>query len=234
MRSAIPPPSPHPRFSPVAGAADRSSSFAATRHDPLRSWKAIVKAPLEIVDPRLTEPTTGSAHPPALAIAARIVARSLPAEPTPDAAASGAEEVFARLYRNLSHWVGSAGCQALFSRAFVLCAATHPVCAGVRYRPLGAAPHLERLVENARECGGEATAKGITEVVTSIVTMLTGLIGDEGITMSLLENGPPSSGDAAARPAGGNTPYKADGAGSSNGRDARTDRRRGNDRRFHD
>gem|GEM_PF-4380141 len=176
------------------------------------------------------------AQPHARAIAQRLVARALPSRSTPEKAATAAEELFAHLYRNLSRWVGGAGCQALFSRAFVLCAVSHPVCAGVRYRMQDGAPRLDRLAENALVCGGDATVEGVTEVVTSIVTMLTGLIGDEEIAMGLLDDGPPAPHCAAPR-IEPNEPssYKADGAGGSSiGRHAQTERRCGNDRRHND
>jgi len=191
MRSAIPPPSLRRRFAPMAAeAAEPRGSIAAGRHTNSRSEQPIVNAPLQIVGPRLTEPNPSTAQSPARLIAERIVAHALPTPSTPKEAATGAEELFARLYHNLSQWVGSAGCQALFSRAFVLCAVKHPVCAGVRYLTQDGAPRLDRLAENARVCGGSATVEGITEVVTSIVTMLTGLIGDEGIAIGLLEDAP--------------------------------------------
>jgi hypothetical protein len=181
----------------------------------------------------LAEPNPSTTQPPAREIAERLVASTLPARSTPEAAAAGAEELFARLFHNLSQWVGSAGCQALFSRAFVLCAATHPVCAGVRYRTQGATPHLDRLAENARVCGGSATVEGITEVLTSIVTMLTGLIGDGEIAMGLLEGGPPAPHRATPRIVPDEpSSYRADGA--SDGRHPQMDRSSGHRRRHDD
>jgi hypothetical protein len=155
---------------------------------------------------------------------------------TPEEAAADAEELLARLYRNLSQWVGGAGCQALFSRAFVLSAVSHPVFAGVRYRTQDGAPHLDRLAENALVCGGDATVDGVTEVVTSIITMLTGLIGDMEIARGLLDDGPPAPHRAAPRiEPDAPSSYKADGAGgSSDVRHARTERRCGHDRRHND
>lgn len=217
-------------------AAERCGNLAAARETTTRPRQAIVNAPFQIVGPRLTEPNPSTAQPHASAIAQRLVARALPSRSTPEEAAAGAEALFERLFHNLSQWVGGAGCQALFSRAFVLCAASHPVCAGVRYRTQNTAPRLDRLAENALVCGGDATVDGVTEVVTSIVTMLTGLIGDVEIAMGLLDDGPPAPHRAAPRIEPGVTSsYKADGAGgSSNGRHAQSERRCGHDRRHND
>lgn len=148
---------------------------------------------------------------------------------------TGAEGLFARLFNNLSQWVGNAGCEALFSRAFLVCEVNHPVCAGVRFQLRDAAPHLELLPENARLRGGDATVEGMTEVVASILTMLTGLIGDERIAMELLEDGPPAPRRLPEMPSS----PKLDATDTSNSsiatnRPSTTDRRCGHDRRHHD
>lgn len=102
--------------------------------------------------------------------------------------------MFAHLFRNLSQWVGTAGCGALFSRAIALAAPQHPVLTGVRHRQV--APHLYLLADNAREYGTQATADAATTVLSSIVTILNGLIGED-ITMSLLEDVPLRTHDTA-------------------------------------
>lgn len=92
--------------------------------------------------------------------------------------------MFAHLIRNLSKWVGIAGCNALFARAIILAAPHHPVLTGVR---LGqSAPYLDHLGENAREYGGQATADGAIDVLARVITMLGGLIGSD-IALSLLD-----------------------------------------------
>ena len=127
---------------------------------------------------------------------------------------------------------GPNGFRVLSGGHFVLCAVTNPVCAGVRYRTQDATPHLDRLAENARVCGGSATVEGITEVVTSIVTMLTGLIGDGEIAMGLLEGGPPAPHRAAPQIVPDEPPYRGDGA--ANGRHPQRERSSGHHRRHDD
>lgn len=208
---------------------------AANRFDSSRSRHVSANTSFQIVGSRLTEPNPSTMQSNARETAERLVAHGLPAQPTPEAAAAGAEEVIAHLYRNLSQWVGSAGCQALFSRALVLCTVAHPVCEGVRYRPQGPFPHLERLAANAQSCGGDATVAGITAVVSSIVSMLTGLIGDEDIVKSLLENGPHShqSGAPPVAPNPAQFPPRS-ANGSDNGRAPTTNREDARNRRRND
>ena len=129
------------------------------------------------------------------ATADRLLARGIPKHGTPDAAAAGTEQVFADLFGSLSQWVGIVGCRALFNRALVLSAPLNPVLTGVRYRP-EAAPHLDRLAENADQYGTEATAEGATVVLTSIIVMLAGLIGED-VAMSLLRDALPRETDPA-------------------------------------
>ncbi len=182
-------------------------------------------------DAQLAESNAPTVQTAAQSTAERLFASGLPPRPTPEAAATGAEQVFADLFRNLSQWVGAAGCLALFNRALVLSTARHVVFQGVRYRPQGEMPHLERFAENARECGGEATVEGVTAVLTSIITMLSGLIGDEDITMSLLEDKPPAHNGAS----GGASDFArhdvVHAQEAATGRRRGTEQRQGHDRR---
>lgn len=98
--------------------------------------------------------------------------------------------MFAHLYRSLSQWVGTAGCQALFTRAIMLSAQQHPVLRGVRYQP-SAEPHFDRFADNGGVHGGDAIAEAVTSVLASIITMLNGLIGED-IATNLLEEALPS------------------------------------------
>jgi hypothetical protein len=131
---------------------------------------------------------TISDSPTARAVAHRLLAHGIPEHGTPDATAAGAEYVLGHIFRNLSQWIGTAGCHALFASAIARSAPHHPVLTGVRYQQLSA-PHLDRLTENAREYGSQATAEGAMAMLAMIITMLTGLIGED-IAMSLLEEVP--------------------------------------------
>lgn len=116
----------------------------------------------------------------------------MPERGTPDAVATGAERAFAHLFRSLSQWVGTVGCNALFARALALSTPQHPVLRGVRFQLQNEVPQLECLAENAREYGSQATTEGATTVLASIITMLGGLIGED-ITMRILEESPRAS-----------------------------------------
>jgi hypothetical protein len=140
----------------------------------------------------------------AQAAAHRLLVSGMPEHGTPDATAAGAEYVFAHLFRNLSQWIGTAGCHALFTRAIVLSVPRHPVLTGVRHHQQGA-PHLDRLTENAREYGSQATAEGAIAMLATIITMLTGLIGED-IAMSLLEEVPTRTSEITTATASDNAP----------------------------
>lgn len=127
-----------------------------------------------------------------IATARRLASQGIPEHGTPDAIAAGAEHVLAQLFHSLSTWVGATGCNALFARALVLSAPHHPVLKGVRYRLHNGKRQFECLAENAREYGSHATAEAVTTVLASIITMLSGLIGED-IAMSILEEGPAPS-----------------------------------------
>lgn len=146
----------------------------------------------------MTELHSGTAR----ATARRLLAREILADGTSDAAALGAEHVLVELFSTLSRWVGAAGCDALFTRAFVLAAPHHSVLRDVRYKVDNGTPRLERFGDNAREYGSQATTEGATTVLASIVTMLSGLIGED-IAMSLLEEVPPGAAAVASDAAWG-------------------------------
>ena len=136
----------------------------------------------------MTELHSGTAR----ATAQRLLASEILADETSGAAALAAEHVLVDLFSTLSHWVGTAGCEALFTRAFVLAAPHHPVLQGVRYKVHNGTPRLEQFGDNAREYGSQATTEGATIVLASIVTMLSRLIGED-IARSLLDEVPPGA-----------------------------------------
>ncbi len=140
--------------------------------------------------------------PSSLAIARRLASQGVPEKGTPDAVAAGAEQVLAQLFRRLSVWVGTVGCNALFTRALLLSVPHHPVLRGVRYQLQNGERKFECLAENAREYGSEATAEAITAVLASIVTMLNGLIGED-IAMSILDDVPRPTSETPSAPGSG-------------------------------
>jgi len=111
----------------------------------------------------------------------------MPKHGSPDEVAEGVEYVFAHLIRNLSKWLGVAGCNVLFARAFILSTPHHPVLAGVSLAQ--SPPYLNHLADGAREYGNQAVASATTDVLASVITMLSGLIGSD-IAASLLEEVP--------------------------------------------
>ena len=136
-----------------------------------------------------TRRLNGTDSPTIRATAARLLASGAPLQGSPADVAVAGEQVLNQIFKSLSRWIGSAGCDALFGRAITVSAPDHPVLTDVRHQ-LQKAPHLLRLSENASKYGEDATRDAITAIVTSIVAMLAGLIGED-LATSLLEE--PSS-----------------------------------------
>ncbi|MEO6865794.1 MAG: hypothetical protein ABI229_10110 [Gemmatimonadaceae bacterium] len=128
----------------------------------------------------------------ALATARRLLSLESPEQGIPDTASTAVEHVFAQLFSSLSQWVGIVGCNALFARALALSAPHHPVLRGVCFQLHDGTPQLECLAENAREYGSQATTEAATTVLASVITMLSGLIGED-LAMSILEVVPPGT-----------------------------------------
>ena len=127
--------------------------------------------------------TVGS--PAVRATARRLLSVETQQHGNSDEAAAHVEHVLAQVCRSLSEWVGSAGCHALFDRAITLAAVENPALLGVRHRERPS-PHFDRIAENAREHGAEATVEAATTVLISVIATLSGLIGED-IALSLLD-----------------------------------------------
>jgi hypothetical protein len=175
----------------LASAAASCYVYTAGDHAPQRSGYTRGTGPIAFRRELIIEIGklfTMSGSPAARSVARRLLARGMPKDGPPEAVAAAADYVFAHMIRTLSEWVGVAGCSALFARAIVLSEAYHPVLTGVT---LGqSAPYLTHLGETAREYGSQATSDAAVDVLASVITMLSGLIGED-ITMSLLEDVPP-------------------------------------------
>lgn len=132
---------------------------------------------------------SASERPTVRVMAERMVAGRLSPRMEPDATAEQVEQLLADLFRVLSHWVGSTGCEVLFTRAFVGAAVHHPQLRGIRYTWGSATPRLDALREHAHRNGSESTVEAVTAVLDSMITILSGLVGED-LAMSLLEDRP--------------------------------------------
>jgi len=133
-------------------------------------------------------------------LARRLLARDAPAQDAPEAFAAATEQVCGRVSANLSRWFGIDGTNALFTRALVQAQADHPALANVRYSHQSAVC-LERLAESARIHGANAAADGVAAIFTSLIELLSRLIGQD-IAVRLVEQSVPADAPPDARATG--------------------------------
>lgn len=105
-----------------------------------------------------------------------------------------ADRVCRRVSDELARWVGNDGCRALFARGLATARASgeHPVLEMVRISA-GSVYCLDGLTEGAVRYGATAANDGATAVLSALIELLGGLIGQD-MAVSLLEQ-------AADRPA---------------------------------
>jgi hypothetical protein len=89
------------------------------------------------------------------------------------------------LYRELSRWVGSDGCHALFTRALAEARTESPPLSQIKLR-VGSEPYLGGVAETVVAYGDTATAKALESMLVRLVELLGRLIGDD-MAMKLIE-----------------------------------------------
>jgi len=94
-----------------------------------------------------------------------------------------------RLYRELSRWLGSVGCHALFTRALADARVSHPLLTGVRVQK-GDQPYFEGTAEIIDAHGASATAEAFEAMLVTLVELLGRLIGDDMAVKLILQSLP--------------------------------------------
>jgi hypothetical protein len=89
------------------------------------------------------------------------------------------------LYRELSRWVGSDGCHALFTRALAEARTEYPPLGQIKLR-VGSEPYIGGVAETVGAYGDAATAKALESMLVRLVELLGRLIGDD-MAMKLIE-----------------------------------------------
>src|SRR2546430_8331636 len=107
--------------------------------------------------PRISSADPGkgrlSAHdPPARQIARRLIDSRHPGRRGADSRARGAAAVCEDLFRDLSRWVGSDGCHALFTRALAEARTECPALDQIQLRPQSE-PYVEGVAETIMSHG---------------------------------------------------------------------------------
>ena len=104
-----------------------------------------------------------------------------------------------RICRELAHWLGAAGCEALFARALADARAAHPLLGRIR---IGARSEsgLEGVDEAVRADGAPAVASALEAVLVAMIELLGRLIGSD-MAMRLLEQHTPTEARNGESPA---------------------------------
>ncbi len=82
------------------------------------------------------------------------------------------------LYRELSRWVGSDGCHALFTRALAQAATDFPALGKIQLRAR-AEPYLDGVAEMIMAHGDAAATEALESMLVRLVELLGRLIGDD-------------------------------------------------------
>jgi hypothetical protein len=125
------------------------------------------------------------AEPPARQIALRLIKSRRPERAGDDTAAGAAAAACNHLYRELSRWVGSDGCHALFTRARAQARTEYPVLEQIQLRARSE-PYIDDVVGTIMAHGDGATADGLESMLVHLVELLGRLIGDD-MAMKLIE-----------------------------------------------
>jgi hypothetical protein len=86
-----------------------------------------------------------------------------------------------QLYRELSRWVGSDGCHALFTRALAQARTDHPALEQIQLHARSE-PYVEGVAETIIAHGDTVTAAALESMLVRLVELLGRLIGDDMAT----------------------------------------------------
>lgn len=95
-----------------------------------------------------------------------------------DTAARAAASACDSLYRELSRWVGSDGCHALFARALAETRPQYPALEKIQLRPRSE-PYIEGVADSIMARGDPETAEALESMLIRLVELLGRLIGDD-------------------------------------------------------
>lgn len=125
--------------------------------------------------------------PTALDLTRRLIER----EPVPagaaDPALAAAHGACERVYMELTRWVGSGGCDALFQRALRDARSHHAGLAAVRINPDGES-HIEGIAEAMRTGDAGPTAAALEEMLRTLIELLSRFIGEDMVVNLLNGN----------------------------------------------
>src|SRR5450759_3752086 len=134
---------------------------------------------------------TSGKQPPAREIAGRLISSRRSERKGGETAARAAAAACDNLYRELSRWVGSDGCHALFTRALAETRIEYPALAQIQLHARSE-PYIDGVAETIMAHGDPATAGALESMLVRLVELLGRLIGDD-MAMRLIERSLTSS-----------------------------------------
>jgi hypothetical protein len=126
-----------------------------------------------------------SDQPSAQQIARRLIDSRRREGGEADSEARAAAAACNHLYRGLSRWVGSDGCDALFARALPEARTEHPALEQIQLRARSE-PYVDGVAQTIMAHGDTATADGLESMLVRLIELLGRLIGDD-MAMKLIE-----------------------------------------------
>jgi hypothetical protein len=129
--------------------------------------------------------TPSGTRPAAQEIVRRLISSRAPRTKRADTAARAAAAACDNLYRELSRWVGTDGCHALFARALAETRPQYPALEKIQLRPRSE-PYIEGIADSIMARGDPETAEALESMLIRLVELLGRLIGDD-MAMKLIE-----------------------------------------------
>ena len=108
----------------------------------------------------------------------RLVAQASAQGDDPGAAAVGARDACECVAIEFSRWVGTRGYDALMSRVLLEARSDHPALEEIHYQ-IRPEPALTGLAESIERHGAAATARALSSLLETILSLLVRLIGDD-------------------------------------------------------
>jgi hypothetical protein len=127
-----------------------------------------------------------SSSPPTTTTASRLWPAEAGGADTPEALAAASDRLCAQLRAGLGNWIGGDGYATLLQRALDRAVPAHPALAALT----GRCGSLEGVVAAALAHGAPAVSAGILGVVTSLIELLSRLIGED-MALRLVATHPP-------------------------------------------
>jgi hypothetical protein len=134
-------------------------------------------------------------------LAHRLVAPQISTGGAKDLSSAAASRICEHLYRDLSRWIGTDGCHALFARALLRTQSGHPALRDIRLGG-GSDSCLEGVPESVKVHGASAVGEGLEAMLVALIELLARLIGDDMATRLIEQSAARDTQDPARQQVG--------------------------------